>query len=98
MLQTAPEKKTDLKNLFLQTALMPSGRQLKNMLQELSNEIEHLDVLIQEHIKTHPELNQGFQTVNINKICWLPAGIKYAGNTQKAIHSNQQSRQQHSLV
>lgn len=29
LLQTAPEKKTDLKNLFLQTALMPSGRQLK---------------------------------------------------------------------
>ncbi len=31
------------------------------MLQELSNEIEHLDVLIQEHIKTHPELNQDFR-------------------------------------
>ncbi|HAM2795409.1 TPA: IS110 family transposase, partial [Escherichia coli] len=34
---------------------------IENMLQELSNEIEHLDVLIQEHIKTHPELNQDFR-------------------------------------
>ncbi len=34
---------------------------IENMLQELSNEIEHLDVLIQEHIETHPELNQDFR-------------------------------------
>ncbi len=33
---------------------------MENMLQELSNEIEHLDVLI-ERIKTHPELNQDFR-------------------------------------
>lgn len=34
---------------------------IENMLQELRNEIEHLDLLSQEHIETNPELNQDFR-------------------------------------
>ncbi|MDA6935058.1 transposase, partial [Escherichia coli] len=34
---------------------------IENMLQELRNEIEHLDLLTQEHIETNPELNQDFR-------------------------------------
>ncbi len=67
------------------------------MLQELSNEIEHLDVLIQEHIKTHPELNQDFRLLTSIKSVGYLLGLNML-EYSKAIHSNQQSRQQHSLV